>query len=217
LPAVFEPVGHLGRGQSGGLGQFPLLPGARIRVAGVPFAQHHPGLFLETVAGLLAVPYGAGQRELAANAVLADGAQRAAPELLGLHVVRLEPQGLQLWVVVRGELVALQQPVQLLEVTAVERHDGLRLEHALVLVQLVATGQRPQEPAQPLDVAGLLEHLAHAGHLFLGEPERRQQRRHGATSSGTTAAATAAAAARRRTGRMLLRLAGGARVVRRSL
>jgi len=97
----------------------------------------------------------------------------------------------------------------------VERHDGLCLEHALVLVQLVATGQRPQEPAQPLDVAGLLEHLAHTRHLFLGEPERRQQRRHGATSSGTTAAA--AAGARRRTRRMLLRLAGGARVVRRSL
>lgn len=218
LPAVLEPVGHLRRGQSGGFGQFPLLPGARVRVAGVPFAQHHPGLFLETVAGLLAVPDGPGQRELAADPVLADGAQRAAPELLGLHVVRLEPEGLQLGVVVRGELVALQQPVQLLEVAAVERHDGLGLEHALVLVQLVATGQRPQEPAQPLDVAGLLEHLAHARHLFLGEPERRQQRRHGATAAAAAASgARAAAAARRRTGRMLLGLAGGARVVRRSL
>jgi len=94
LPAIFEPVGHLGRGQSGGLGQFPFLPWARIRVAGVPFAQNHPGLFLETVAGLLAVPYGPGQRELAAYPVLADGAQRTAPELLGLHVVRLEPERL---------------------------------------------------------------------------------------------------------------------------
>jgi len=129
--------------------------------------------------------------------------------------VRLEPECLQLGVVVRGELVALQQSVQLLEVTAVERHDGLCLEHTLVLVQLVATGQRPQEPAKPLDVAGLLEHLAHASHLFLGEPERWQQRRHCATSSGTTAAA--ATAARRRTGRMLLWLAGSARVVWRSL
>lgn len=73
LPAVFEPVGHLGRGQPSGLGQFPLLPGARIWVAGVPFAQHHPGLLLETVAGLLAVPYGPGQRKLTADPVLADG------------------------------------------------------------------------------------------------------------------------------------------------
>jgi len=215
LSAIFEPVGHLGRGQPGRLGQFPFLPRARIWVAGVPFAQHHPGFFLETVAGLLAIPYGPGKRELAANPVLADGAQRSAPELLSLHVVCLEPERLQLGVVVRGELVALQQSIQLLEVAAVERHDGLCLEHALVLVQLVATGQRPQEPAQALDISGLLEHLAHASHLFLGEPERRQQWRHTTTSSGTSAAA--ATGARRRTGRMLLGLAGGARVVRRSL
>jgi len=88
--------------------------------------------------------------------------------------VRLEPERLQLGVVVGGELVALQQTVQLLEVTPVKRHDGFCLEHALVLVKFVTTGQRPQEPAQPLDVAGLLKHLAHASHLFLGEPERWQ-------------------------------------------
>lgn len=207
LPAVFEPVGYLGSGQPGGLGQFPFLPGAGVRIAGVPLAQHHPGLLLETVTGLLAVPYGPRQRELAAHPVLADGAQRTSPQFLGLHVMGLQPERLQLGMVVRGELIVLQQPVQFLEVAAVERDDRLRLEHALVLVQLIAAGQRPQEPAQALDVAGLLEHLAHAGHLLLGEPERRQlQRSHDAA---------AAAGAGRRSGRVLLRRARGARVVRR--
>lgn len=173
LPAILKPVGHLSSGEPSGLGKLPLLPRAGVRVAGIPLAQYHPGLLLEAVAGLLAVPYGPGQRELAAHAVLADGTQRTSAELLGLHVVRLQPERLELGVVVRGELVALQQPVQLLEVSTVERHDRFGLQHALVLVQLVATGQRPQEPAQPLDVPGLLEHLAHARHLFLREPERR--------------------------------------------
>lgn len=184
LPPVFKPVGHLGRGQPRGFGQFPLLPGTRIRVAGVPFAQYHARFLLETVTGLLAIPYGPRQRELAADPVFADRAQRTSPELFRLHVVRLQPERLQLRVIVRGELVALQQPVQLLEIAPVERNDRFGLQHALVLVQLVATGQRPQEPAQALDVARLLEHLAHARHLFLREPERRQQRDHCGARAG---------------------------------
>lgn len=50
----------------------------------------------------------------------------------------------------------------------------LGLQHVLVLVQVLARRQRPQEPSQPVDVAGVLQDLAHARHLLLGEPERRK-------------------------------------------
>lgn len=74
----------------------------------VPLAQHASTLFLEAVAGLLAVPDGARQGKLAAHSVLAHSAQGPAAQLLRLDIVRLEPQLLQLGVVVRRELMALQ-------------------------------------------------------------------------------------------------------------
>lgn len=76
--------------------------------------------------------------------------------------------------VVRRERVSLQQFVELFEVGAVEGDDGFRFQDALILVQLVAGRQRPKEAGQPLDVAALLQHLAHARHLLLREAERRQ-------------------------------------------
>ena len=60
-----------------------------------PPLSHLSGLLLEAVGGLLAVPDGPGQRELPADAVLADGAQRTPAQLLGLDVVRLHPQHLR--------------------------------------------------------------------------------------------------------------------------
>ena len=47
--------------------------------------------------------------------------------------------------VVRRELVRLEDFVELLEIGAVEGHHGLGLQDALVLVQLLAGRQRPQE------------------------------------------------------------------------
>ena len=88
--------------------------------------------------------------------------------------VTFQPEGLQLGVVLGRELVVLQQPVQLLEVAPVEGDDRLRLQHGLVQLQLITLGQRPQEASQPLDLAALLEHLAHTGHLLLGEAEAGQ-------------------------------------------
>lgn len=114
LPPVLEPVGHLRGGQPRGLGQLALLARRGVGVVLVPVPQHGPRLLLEAVAGLLAVPDGPRQGELAPHAVLAHGAEGPAPELLRLDVVRLEPERLQLGVVVRRELVALQQPVQVI-------------------------------------------------------------------------------------------------------
>ena len=140
----------------------------------VPLPQYSPRLLLEAVARLLAIPDGPGQGELTPHPVLADGSQGPPPKLLRLHVVRLEPQRLEFGVVVRGELVVLQDLVQLLEVASVEGHHGLGLQHRLVLVQVLAGGQRPQEAGQAVDVAALLKHLADAGHLLLSEAEGRQ-------------------------------------------
>jgi len=175
LSAIFEPIAHLRGCQSGGLGQFLLLGRIGVRVLEVPLAEQAPGALLEAVCLLLAVPYSPGQRELLADAVLIDRAQRPAAELLGLLVVGFQPHGLQLSVRVLGELVVFEYGVHVAVVAAVERHDGPGSEHGLALVQLddvgVSDGQRPQEPGQPLDVATLLERLAHAGHLRHAEVE----------------------------------------------
>ena len=87
--------------------------------------------------------------------------------------MRLQPEVLQLGVVVRREVVVLQYLVELLELASMEGDERLRLEHRLILVEEFAGGQRPEKARQSLDVAALLEHLAHAGHLLLGEAERR--------------------------------------------
>lgn len=76
---------------------------------------------------------------------------------------------LQLWMVVRREGVVFQQLVELLEVCPVKGHDGFGLQDALVLVELIAGGQGPEESGEPLDVSALLEDLANAGHLLLSE------------------------------------------------
>ena len=50
----------------------------------------------------------------------------------------------------------------------------LGLQHVLVLVQVLARRQRPQEARQALDVSRVLQHLAHARHLLLREPQHER-------------------------------------------
>ena len=69
--------------------------------------------------------------------------------------------------------MAFKQLVELFEIAPVESHNGFRFEDALVLVQLIASGERPEETGQTLDVSALLQHFAHARHLLLREAERR--------------------------------------------
>ena len=80
-----------------------------------------------------------------ASPVFTHGPQGAAPQLLGLDVVRLHPEHLQLGVVGLRELEALDDAVHLLEVALVEVDEGLGLQHRLVAVQQLARGQRPQK------------------------------------------------------------------------
>ena len=109
LPPVLEPVAHLGGREAGGLRQLALFRRIRVRVLEVPFAQEAARPLLEAVRLLLAVPDGARQRVLLAHAVLVDGAERAAAQLLGLQVVRLHPHGLELGVRVALELERLEE------------------------------------------------------------------------------------------------------------
>lgn len=74
-------------------------------------------------------------RESQNVALLTNCAEGPATQPLGLDVVSLEPERLQLRMIVRAERVALQDPVQFLELAPVEGDDRLRLEHALVPVQ----------------------------------------------------------------------------------
>ncbi|TNN84220.1 hypothetical protein EYF80_005547 [Liparis tanakae] len=99
-----------------------------------------PGLLLEAVAGLLAVPYRAGQREFPPHPVLPHRSERPAAQLLRLHVVRLQPQLLELRVVVRRKLVAFQNLVKLSEVPPMKGHHRLGFEDAFVLVEVIAGG-----------------------------------------------------------------------------
>lgn len=52
-----------------------------------------------------------------------------------------QPERLQLCVVMWREVVRLEQSVELFEVAAMECYDCLRLEHALVFVQVFAGWQ----------------------------------------------------------------------------
>lgn len=61
--------------------------------------------------------------------------------------------------IVRAEGVALQDPVELLELAPMKGDDRLGLEHALVPVQPGARRQGPEKSAQPLHRACLLENL----------------------------------------------------------
>ena len=67
--------------------------------------------------------------------------------------------------------MALDEPVQLAEVAAVEGDDCLGLQDAFVLVEMLAGRQGPEEPGKAVYVATVLEDLADAGNLFLGEAE----------------------------------------------
>ena len=177
LPSVLKPVPDLCRSESSGLRQFPFLAGVRIGVLKVPLPEQAARPLLETMRLLLAVPDGSRQRELLPHPVLVDRSEGTTSELLRLLVVRFEPHGLQLAVRVLGELVVLQDVVEVSEVAGVKRHHGPGAQDGLVLVDGLAGsgrhGQRPEEAAQPLDVPGLLQRLADARHLLRGEVEGR--------------------------------------------
>ena len=102
---------------------------------------------------------------------------------------------------VDGELMRLEEPIELAEVTAVEGDGGARPEDALVSMEALAAGRkRPEKARQRVDVAAVLEHLADAGDLLVGEAERRRRSRRrdwlqGADRAAIAAAASASAAA----------------------
>lgn len=56
LSPVFEPIADLRGGKAGALRQFSLFARRRIRIGGIPIPQDAPGLLLEAVRRLLAVP-----------------------------------------------------------------------------------------------------------------------------------------------------------------
>lgn len=77
-----------------------------------------------------------------------------------------QPKRLQFGVIMRRELMMFEQAIQLLEVartlvlqTAMKGDHRFGFQHGLVQLQFVALWQRPQEPAQTLNVTGLLEDL----------------------------------------------------------
>lgn len=179
LSPILEPVSHLRGRQSRRLGELPLFGGVRVRVLQVPLPQQVPRALLEAVSLLFAVPDRSRQRELLPHPVLVDRTERSTSQPLGLLVVGLEPHRLQLGVRVFGELVVLEDLVQVLEVTGVEGDEGARPQHRLVPVEGFARcrvdGQRPQEAAEAFYVAALLQRLAYLRHLLRCEVERRQR------------------------------------------
>lgn len=132
---------------------------------------HYQGVYLKTVGLLLAVPDSSGQGELLADPVLLHWAQRPPPEPLRLPVVRIKPQVLEFGVRLARKPVALEDLVKGLKVSTVEGDQGSRTHHRLVSVQRFSRGARdggrqgPEEPAEALDVPGLLQVLAHPSDL----------------------------------------------------
>lgn len=129
---------------------------------------------------LLAVPDGAGQGELLADPVLLHRPQRPPTEPLRLPVVRVQPQVLELGVRLVRKPVALQYLVESVEISAVEGDQRSRPHHGLMPVERLPGGARhgggqgPQEPAEALDVARLLQVLANAGDLVRREHRQRE-------------------------------------------
>lgn len=138
---------------------------------GVPFPQHAPAFFLKAVTGLLAVPNGPGQWKLSSDAVLPNSPERAATELFCLDVMRFEPQLLEFRMVVRRELVALENLIKLSEISSVKSDHGFCFEHTLVLVEMFAGRQRPQKAPETFNVTTLLKDFTDARHLLLSKAE----------------------------------------------
>ena len=67
--------------------------------------------------------------------------------------------------VVDGELVGLEETIQLAILSAGERDDRASLENALRVLDLLARRQRPEEPGEPVHVTGALQYLADARDL----------------------------------------------------
>jgi len=159
--------------------QLPFFGRIRVGILEIAFAQQVPGSLLEAVRLVLAVPDRQRQRELLADAVLVDGSERTAAQSFRFLVVRLEPDCLQLHVRRLGELVTLDDVVELFEVAGMEGHQGPSPQHRLVLVERVTRGRmnrkRPEEPAESFDVAAVLEGLADLRDLLSGEVEHRQR------------------------------------------
>jgi len=58
--------------------------------------------------------------------------------------------------VVYGELMGLEETIQLAILSASERDDRASLQNALRVLDLLARRQRPEEPSEPVHVAGAL-------------------------------------------------------------
>lgn len=129
---------------------------------------------------LLAVPDGSRKGKLLPDSVLLHRAQRSPPQPLRLAVVRVQPQVLQLRVGLAREPVTLQDLIESLEIPAVESHERARTHHRLVTVEKFpgraghGGGQRPEEPAQALDISSLLQILADPSHLLSREHRQRK-------------------------------------------
>lgn len=106
----------------------------------VPFSEYVPALLFETVTCLLAVPDRPRQGELSADTVLSHSPERAASELLRLDVVCFEPKLLQLWVVVRGKLVALKDFIKLSEISSVKGDHSFSFENTFIFVEVLTRG-----------------------------------------------------------------------------
>jgi len=94
LSSVLEPVAHLSRRQPGGSRQVTFVARRRVCIALVPVSKHAPRSILEAVRRLFAVPDRARQRKLAADSILADGAEGATASLFRLDVVSFQPHRL---------------------------------------------------------------------------------------------------------------------------
>lgn len=56
LPPVLEPITNLRRREARRRGEFPLLPGIRIRILEVPLSQQRSGSLLEAMSLLFPIP-----------------------------------------------------------------------------------------------------------------------------------------------------------------
>lgn len=165
LAAIFEPIWNLSCGQSGHFRQFPFFARRRIRIALVPFPQHVPRFFFETITRLFAVPNCFRKRKFPPDPVFSDGAQRPAANFFRFHIMGFHPQILQLRMIFQTETSNFQNPIKFFEISAMKKNDGFCDQNGFGKLDRIVGRKWPQKSGQTVDISGLLKDVANAGDL----------------------------------------------------
>ena len=183
LPSILEPVADLSHGQPRLSRQRLLLLRSGVAATLVAPFQRVPPLFLEAVDRLVPVPNGLRQRVFPTDTIFVYCSQWSVPRALQFGVMSVVPQLLQRSMVLGREGPALEDGVQLGEISLVQSGRCSGLEQLFAVSQQFLGRQRAQKLSETNDVTASLYDLAETIDLIWaegeGQPLARGRRRCG--------------------------------------